>query len=220
MILETLRLTTSVMLDSIQVINNKQAAKAFKEQVIALGACTPSLEQLLNIIVALKEKGISDTIFTAELKENLQTAVDNCGEKTNDHTLDVSTIQALKSAVELCKKTTETTWKNAAEKQCSTVIDSLNSLKSLLSDKKETDDLLDSLNKAKVTMPSSAKSIEDFMSKVARGKEIVDGLHLDDDVEKFINKVKLQRATVGDLTPHILDWLKVNNLMNTIKVRF
>lgn len=220
MILETLRTTNSVMLDSIQVTNNKQAAKTFKEQVIALGLCTPTLEQLLNVIAALKEKGIADNILTLELKESLQTAVDNCGEKTNDHTLDASAVQALKSAVELCKGTTELAWKNAADKLCSTVIDSLNSLKGLLPDKKEAEDLLEALNKAKLTMPSSAKIIDDFFDKVCRGREIVDGLHLDDEVEKFINKVKIQTATVGDLTPHIMDWLKDNNLLNIMKVRF
>lgn len=220
MIIDTLRSTNSVMLDSIQVTNNKQAAKTFKDQVIALGLCTPTLEQLLNVITALKDKKIAESIFTSELKESIQTTVDNCGEKTNDHTLDSATVQALKSAIELCKRTTETAWKDAADKQCSTVIDSLNSLKSLLTDKKEADELLEALGNAKIKMPTSAKEIDDFLEKVSRGKEIVDGLHLDDEVEKFISKVKMQKATVSDLTPHILEWLKGNNLMNTMKVRF
>lgn len=220
MILDTLKATNSVMLDSIQVTNNKQAAKTFKEQVIALGACTPTLEQLLNVIIALKDKQIAPGILTAELKDTLQTTVDNCGEKTNDHTLDATTVQALKNAIDLCKTATEGAWKDAADKQCSTVMDSLTSLKSLLPDKKEVDDLLEALGNVKIKIPTSAKSIDEFLGKVARGKEIVDGLHLDDEVEKFINKVKLQKATVNDLTPHILAWLKANDLMNTMKVRF
>lgn len=69
MIIDTLRSTNSVMLDSIQVTNNKQAAKTFKEQVVALGLCTPTLEQLLNVINALREKQIAENIFTSELKE-------------------------------------------------------------------------------------------------------------------------------------------------------
>lgn len=220
MIIDTLRSTNSVMLDSIQVTNNKQAAKTFKEQVVALGLCTPTLEQLLNVINALRKKQIAENIFTLELKESLQTTVDNCGEKTNDHTLDSATVQALKNAIDLCKSTTETAWKDAADKQCSTVIDSLNSLKSLLPDKKEAEDLLDALGKAKLKMPTSSKGIDEFLEKVSRGKDIVDNLHLDEEVEKFINKVKMQKATVSDLTPHILEWLKDNNLMNTMKVRF
>lgn len=220
MIIDTLKATNSIMLDSIQATNNKQAAKTFKEQVIALGMCTPILEQLLNVIAVLRDKQIAPGILTAELKETLQTSVDNCGEKTNDHTLDATTVQALKNAIDLCKTETENAWKYAADKRCTTVIDSMTSLKSLLPDKKEADDLLEVLEKAKVKMPTSAKGVDDFLSKVAQGKAIVDGLHLDDEVEKFISKVKLQRATVNDLTPHILEWLKVNDLMNTMKVRF
>ena len=220
MIIDTLKATNSVMLDSIQVTNNKQAAKIFKEQIIALGSCTPTLEQLLNIITALRDKQIAPGILTAELKETLQTSVDNCGEKTHDHTLDAGTVQALKNAIDLCKTSTESAWKAAADKQCMTVIGSLRSLKSLLPNKKEADELLESLGNAKAKMPTSAKGIDDFLGKVTRGKEIVDGLHLDDEVENFINKVKIQKATVSDLTPHILKWLKANDLMNTMKVRF
>lgn len=220
MIIDTLKSTNSVMLDSIQVTNNKQAAKTFKEQVIALGLCAPTLEQLLNVITVLRNKQIAPGILTAELKETLQTTVDNCGEKTNDHTLDATTVQALKNAIDLCKTATESAWKDAADKQCTNVIDSLTSLKSLLPDKKEADDLLEALGNAKIKMPTSAKGIDDFLGKVTRGKEIVDGLHLDDEVEKFINKVRLQKATVNDLSPHILEWLKDNDLMNTMKVKF
>lgn len=220
MIIDTLKATNSVMLDSIQVTNNKQAAKIFKEQIIALGSCTPTLEQLLNIITALRDKQFAPGILTAELKETLQTSVDNCGEKTHDHTLDAATVQALKNAIDLCKTSTESAWKAAADKQCMTVIGSLRSLKSLLPNKKEADELLESLGNAKAKMPTSAKGIDDFLGKVTRGKEIVDGLHLDDEVENFINKVKIQKATVSDLTPHILKWLKANDLMNTMKVRF
>lgn len=220
MIIDTLKSTNSVMLDSIQVTNNKQAAKIFKEQIIALELCTPTLEQLLNIIIVLKEKQIAPGILTTELKETLQTSIDNCGEKTNDHTLDISTVQALRNAIDLCKHTTEKAWKDAAELQSSAVIDSLNSLRSLLPDKKEADDLLEALASAKVKMPTSGKIIDDFIKRLNRGKEIVDGLHLDSEIERFIGKIKMQRATVGDLTPHVMEWIKTNGLMNTMKVRF
>lgn len=69
-------------------------------------------------------------------------------------------------------------------------------------------------------MPISSKTIQTFLDNVEKGKQIVNGLHPDDETEKFINKVKLQRATMADLTPHILQWIKDNNLMSTLKVRF
>ena len=114
MILESLQSANSTILDSVQATSNKQAAKAFKDQVIALSQCTSQLEQLLNLIKAMQEKKISSKVFTVELKDSLQDAVDTCGQKTNDHTLDVSAVTALKNAIELCRKNVDITWKEAA----------------------------------------------------------------------------------------------------------
>lgn len=220
MILESLQSANSVLLDSVQVKNNKQAAKNFKDQIILLNALTTQLEPLLNLIAAMKEKNIAGTIISAETKETLQTAVDTCGEKTDDHTLDASSVQALKSAIELCRSSAESVWKSSAEGMCKEVVDSLSSLKSLLSDKKEAEEILEALNNAKLTMPSSAKGIDEFLQKTARGKEITDNLHVGPEAEKFITKVKTQKATVKDLTPEIMNWIKENNLLDIIKIRF
>lgn len=92
MILESLQSANSTILDSVQATSNKQAAKAFKNQVIALSQCTSQLEQLLSLIKAMQEKKISSKVFTVEIKDSLQDAVDTCGQKTNDHTLDVSAV--------------------------------------------------------------------------------------------------------------------------------
>ena len=220
MILDTLKKANSAMLDSIQVTTNKQAAKTFKEQVMQLGLITPQLEQLLNVIICLNEKDLAKDLFTEELKESLQTAVDNCGEKANDHTLDATTVLALKNAYNLCKTATDNAWKEAADSKSVEVVSSLTSLRNLLSDKKAADELLEEINIAKVQMPTSSKAIQTFLDNIEKGKKIVNELHLDDETEKFINKVKLQRATVADLTPHIMKWIKDNNLMSTLKVRF
>lgn len=220
MILDTLKQANSAMLDSIQVTTNKQAAKTFKEQVLQLGVITPQLEQLLNVIICLNEKEIAKDLFTQELKDSLQTTVDNCGEKANDHTLDAATVLALKNAYNLCKSATDSAWKEAADSKSEAVVSSLTSLRNLLPDKKTADELLEEINSAKVQMPTSTKSIQTFLDNIEKGKQLVNGLHLDDETEIFINKVKLQRATVSDLTPHILTWLKDNNLLETLKVRF
>ena len=220
MILESLQSANGVLLDSVQLKNNKQAAKNFKDQIILLNTYTSQLEPLLNLIAAMKEKQISVSILNSDIKNSLQTAVDSCGEKTDNHTLDVNTVQSLKNAIELCRTSAESTWKSEATKKSSEVIDSLTSLKNLLSDKQEAEEILESLNKSKLTMPSSAKGIEDFILKVSRGKEITDNLHVSPEAESFISKVKSQKATVNDLTPDIMKWLKENNLTNVVKVRF
>ena len=220
MILETLKQVNSAMLDSIQVTTNKQAAKIFKEQVMQLGVITAQLEKILNIIICFNEKEISKDFFTQELKESLQTTVDNCGEKVNDHTLDTATVLALKNVYNLCKTATDNAWSESANNKSEEVVSSLVSLRNLLPDKKAADELLEEMNSAKVKIPTSSKAIQSFLDNIEKGKQIVNGLNLDDETEKFINKVKIQKATVADLTPHILQWITDNNLMNTLKVRF
>jgi hypothetical protein len=220
MIVESLKAANSAMLDSIQATNDKQAAKIFKEQIFSLGTLTPQLEQLLSIIEELKEKHIAEGIFTQEIKDSLLTTINNCGEKTNDHSLDVATVLALKNAINLCRTATETAWKEAAEKQSESVSSSLSALRSLLADKKEADELLEIIDEAKVKIPTSAKSIQNFIDTVSKGKAIIDNLHLDKEAEQFVAKVKNKKATVGDLTPHIMEWIRDNNLMNILKVRF
>ena len=220
MILESLQSANSTILDSVQTTNNKQAAKNFKNQVILLSQCTLQLEQLLKLIKAMQSKKISAKVFTVEIKDSLQNTVDICGQKTSDHTLDVSTVTALKSSIELCRKNVEISWKEAANDLSNDVENSLASLKGLLPNKQEAENLLDALEKAKISLPGSEKAIDAFLDNVKRGKGLIDGLHLDEEAEKFIVKVRTQQATVADLTPHIMDWLKENHLTGQIRVRF
>ena len=99
MILDTLQSANSIMLDSVRATQDKQALKTFKTQIVSLGTYTPQLEKMLNIMQAMKEKDMPGNILTADLKNALQTAVNNCGEKTYDHSLDASTVLALKNAI-------------------------------------------------------------------------------------------------------------------------
>lgn len=220
MILETLKSANSVILDSVQVASNKQAAKVFKTQVIALSGLTPKLEQLLNIITAMKDKGIASNVVSQDVKNALQTAVDNCGMKASEHTLDAGTVSALKNAIDLCNANIESCWKAETNEKISAVIDSLTSLRSLLKDKKEADEILEALETAKVMLPSSIKGLDAYLNRMDQGKAIIDALHLNPETESFVQKVRTQKATLNDLTPHILEWLKENNLMNQMKVRF
>lgn len=220
MILESIQSANNTILDSMQFTNNKQAAKNFNTQVCLLSQYTSQLEQLLNIIVTLQATKNVLNLFNAEVKESLQVAVDACGEKLFDHTLDNSTVASLKSSIELCKKSVEISWVKAASGIANDVESSLKTLKNLLPNKQKAEAVLENLSKSKNTLPGSSKVIEAFFDSVNQGKELIDGLHLDNEIEKFINKVRTQQATVADLTPHILEWLKDNNLTGKIRVIF
>ncbi len=222
MILEKLQQTNSVLLDSVNATSNKHAAETFSSQLGLLSNSTVQLEQLLNLMEAMQEKGITPRIVTAEIKESLQNAVNSCGEKVNDHSLDAGTVTALKNTVDLCKSAVAAVWKAAADKQCTPIIESLTSLKGLVANKDEAEKLIEALQKSKQNTPVSVSALDTYLSNIERGKKIIEDMHFDSDpeVKAFIGKVQGQRATVGSLTPHILEWLKENNLTDKIKLRF
>ena len=191
MILKTLQSVNSVIMDSVNHTIDKQAAKNFKNQILALNVSITQLEQLLNLIQAFSERNFATGVVSKEIRDSLQTAVDSCGQKTYDHSLDVNTVTALKNAIELCRNSLANAWREEADEKCSSVIESLASLKGLLGNKREVNRLTDNLN-------------------IASNPEI----------KPFIDKVRRQRATVGDLTPPILEWLNKNHLTDKIMLRF
>ena len=146
MILEKLQQANSVLLDSVIATSNKHAAETFSSQLGLLSNSTTQLEQLLNLMEAMQEKGITPRVVTAEIKEALQNAVDSCGEKVNDHSLDAGTVTALKNAVDLCKGAVAAVWKGTADKQCTPIIESLTSLKGLVANKDAAEKLIEALN--------------------------------------------------------------------------
>ena len=222
MILQELKEANCALIDSLNAARNKQAVENLKQQLGSLNGITLQLEQLLAIIELLGNKGFVKGTVTEAAKETLQQAVDNCGMEVNNQTLETGTVAALKTAVDLCRTQTENKWKLIAEERSKSTIDTLNSLKMLLTDKQTAEGILDYLNSAITILPSSEKALDAFSEKLANGKKIIDDLHFTSDKEigGFVDKVRKGKATIGDVTPNILDWLKENQLTDKIRLSF
>lgn len=222
MILDELKTANDAILGSVNAAKDRQAAKAFKAQMGNLDLVTKELEQLLHLITALSEKEFIRGVVTEDIRHTLQDAVDNCGCKVNEHALDAATVRLLKAAVELCRNSAGSKWKAVAEERSNAVIEPLELLKKLLGNTKEAENILEYLKKARVTMPGSEKELDIFTEKLDRGKKIVDNLHFTSDKEigTFLENVRVGRATIEDVTPKVLDWLRDNHLTGKIKLSF
>ncbi len=222
MILDSLRSASNTILDSVSAANDKHAVEKYQKQLMMLNISTSQLSQLLKIIRLLDEKDITHKVVSVDVKNALVQAIDNCGEKTADHSLDEGSVTALKNAITSLRGEVDNAWKTEASKRCTPIIESVNSLKGLLQNKKEAEEIIDYLGKAKATTPVSTKDLDKFLKYTERGREIINGLHFESDTEVkiFIGKVGAQRATVRDLSPHILEWINSNNLTDKIKLRF
>ena len=222
MIVDRLQSANSVILDSVNAANNKHAVESFKNQLAVLSVLTAQLEQLINLTEAMQDKGITSTIMTMEIKKSLYEAVNNCGEKTDDHSLEAGTVAALKNAIDLYRNALSAVWKESAYKECTPIIESLTSLKGLLGNAKEADSLIEYLKKVQTSTPASTSALDKYLANVEKGKKIIEELHFDSDPEviSFIKKKKKKKATINNLTPHIMEWLKANQLADKIKLRF
>ena len=62
------------------------------------------------------------------------------------------------------------------------------------------------------------KSIFEEQINIAKNK--INELELTDDIRRFISRITSNNATIEDLTPNILKWIKDNKYENKIKLRF
>lgn len=222
MILNSLKSANSVIMDSVHSTADKNATENFIKQLGSLNVYTTQLELLLNLLDKMQSLNILSRILTQETKDSLQFAVESCGEKTDNHTLDAGTVLALKNLVELLRNTLSSAWKESSEKNCTPIIESLNSLKSLLDFPQNAEEIIKKLEVAKSSLPSSSGSLQSYINDINHGKKIIEGLNFDSDpeVKLFIDKVRRGKATVRDLTPHILEWIKDNSLSDKIRLKF
>ena len=95
-----------------------------------------------------------------------------------------------------------------------------NSLKGLLPNRSNTEELLRRLVSNKNTLPKSGQAVYDFLNDVESAQKLVNSLQLDAEIETFIVKVLTQQATVTDLNDHVLSWIKENHLTGKLKIRF
>jgi hypothetical protein len=90
---------------------------------------------------------------------------------------------------------------------------------SLSADSKRSKELADNIGKLVAGNPTIG-GIKALVSDVAEAKQIVETFSLNPEIELFLKKVSAQQATVVDLTPNVLAWLKEKNLTSKLRVRF
>ena len=222
MILDSLNAANNAILTSVQLSKNKQAVQSYTKQLSSLSNQTTQLDHLLNMIEAISEKGISTNIISSETAATVANAIEDCGQKTYDHSLDVSTVTSLKNAIAILRNELDTFWRQLAKNECTPIIEAIVSLIGLLDNKKEANELLEYFEKVTQNTPIFPASLDIYLRNVDRGKKIIENLHFssDPEIRVFIKKVRTSHATVKDLTPHIIDWLNSNNLATKIKLRF
>ena len=220
-------LLTETIKNSTSAITKRRAAQESKQNAGNYGKALTLLDQTVSVIrvtlewsEALTTKGIvSSPIMDGDTRDEILECFDACGNGIENMDLTVETVKLLRSKGDAFLTTIRIVWKDASRKYSEGTTGYLSMIAGLSPDPKKARELADSITKAADGDPSM-KAIDGLIANVQEAKKITDAFALNPEIEAFLKKVSSQQATVFDLTPNILAWLKEKNLTNKLKLRF
>ena len=60
--------------------------------------------------------------------------------------------------------------------------------------------------------PLNQEMINDYLLEKQKAEKLLKEMHFDDDIKEFLKKVTSRTATIADLTPQILDWIRFEDI--------
>lgn len=199
---------------------DKQAAQKYAGALNGLSKASADLRVLCDVVSKLSEAGIvTGPVLDAATRDELLNCVNDCGNGVYENTLSAELVNTLKAKTDLVRGQVQILWKNEASRYAGDTTDYLAMTASLTGDPKGARELADRIQKTADEAPT-VKSINQLVKDVAQAKQITDAFSLNPTIEWFLRKVSKQQATILDLTPEVLTWLKEKRLMDKLKIRF
>lgn len=217
---ETIKNSTSAIKQRRATIESKQNAETYAKALAQLAQATESIKETLDCAVAMKEKGIVNTpLMDKATRNELLACIDDCGNGVSEMQLTLETVRLLKSKGDAVATQIKIVWHDAAQKYSEGSKGYLSMIGGLSNDPKRAKELADNISQTAAGDPS-VKAIKRLVSDVDEAKRITDKFSLNPEIETFLKKVSVQQATVLDLTPNVLSWLKEKNLSSKLRIRF
>lgn len=179
-------------------------------------ACNKELKELVNIKTALNTLKIESIHFvdtTERSIEGIHNKLDENIEYASDMVSDLIT--------ELKKHNSEmkVVWKEYFSSQYLNILGTLNLLKKV-SDNMEIIKLYASIEAIGNKWPILEKDIERLEGLNVESKKIIDELEINEHIQNFLYLTLNNKATIKDLDPEILKWLKDTNTVGNILLSF
>ena len=217
---ESIKNCTFAIKERRATIERKQYAETYAKALAQLDQVAESIKGALDCAAAMKEKGIVSTpLMDVPTRSELLACIDDCGNGVSEMQLTLETVRLLKSKGDAVTTQIKIVWRDAAQKYSDGSKGYLSMIGGLSNDPKRAKELADNITQTVAGDPS-IKAVNRLVSDVAEAKQIADKFSLNPEIEDFLKKVSSQRATVLDLTPSILTWLKEKRLTSKLKIRF
>lgn len=217
---ETITNSTSAIKKRRAAIESKHHAETYAKALSQLSQTTESIKGTLDCAAAMIDSGIVNTpLMDENTRNDLIACINECGSGVSEMKLTMEAVQLLKTKGDIIAGQIKIVWKDAAGKYAEGSSGYLSMIGGLSADPKRAKELADNISKAVAADPT-IKGISSLVSDVAEAKKIIEAFSLNPEIEAFLKKVSAQQATVLDLTPNILSWLKEKKLTSKLKIRF
>lgn len=217
---ETIKKSTSAIKKRRMAIESKQHAETYGKALVQLTQATEGIKGTLDCAAAMTNSGIVNTpLMNENTRNDLIACINDCGNGVSEIKLTMEAVRLLKTKGDIIAGQIKIVWKDAAVKYAEGSSGYLSMIGGLSADPKRAKELADNINKA-VTADPTIKGINGLVSDVAEAKKITEDFSLNPEIEAFLKKVSSQQATVFDLTPNVLTWLKEKKLTSKLKIRF
>ena len=218
MLTETIQSSISALKRKEQLTKDKAAAAQLHKNLAKLNVCVTQTQETLDCAEEMKACHISEVpIFTGAVRDELREAVNDCGNAIHEGALNADKVQLLEFHAKAAKRELDDSWSQYAP----TLVDPLKSrlaiLRSLSADGQRIQKLETSMQAA-FTNPVTKEHIRSFAQDVAEAKQITDKFPLDAEIEDFLQKVSQRRATLADLTPEVLLWLRKYQFLRKFRI--
>lgn len=217
---ETIKSTTSAIQKRRTVQENKKSTEDYSKALRQLAQANDTLKTTLDCAVMMESAGIVEhPLMMRPVRDELVEYAGNCGKGIYEGKLTLDMVIAFKAKGDAVAEQIKIVWKDAATKYAEGTKGYLSMIGGLTDNPKQAKELADSISKT-VNGALSVTSIKKLVADVDEAKRITDGFSLNPEIEAFLQKVSSQQATIVDLTPNVLTWLKEKKLTSKLKVRF
>jgi len=79
--------------------------------------------------------------------------------------------------------------------------------------------LVQQLRASTEKLPNSADGVESFALRLEKAKKLVNKIGVNNEIQAFVRKVQNNRATLDDVTPEVISWLKEHNLIGRTRIK-
>jgi len=220
LLVDTIAKCTAAIQKKAATQQRKQADEAFAHAIGRLSQVNDALNETLICMTELRNKNISNTpILHKQTQEELLACVNACGRSLGEGTLDLSEVNAISANLKTAQAELAAAWSRDAVTFADGAKGYLTIICGLTDDPKSVRELAKSIGDIMVS-PVSRKQINALVSKVDEANKITSNFPLKPEIEVFLKKVSAQRASIADLTPNILEWLREHKLREKFKVNF